>query len=63
VEARDLCNALCHMLDWERTPEDRHRIMRVLIRARIRLERREVVLAITPPLDTEYAPIGWEETT
>ena len=40
-EAHNLCNALCHKLDWRRDPEETARIKRVLTRARARLARRE----------------------
>ncbi len=43
VQARDLCNALCHKLDWKRSDKDVRRINRVLSRARDRLARREQI--------------------
>jgi len=43
VQARDLCNALCHKLDWKRDDKDIRRINRVLCHARDRLARREQI--------------------
>lgn len=41
VQAHNLCNALCHKLDWKRDDKDVRRINRILSRARARLVRRE----------------------
>ena len=43
VQARDLCNALCHKLDWKRDDKDVRRINRILSRARDRLSRRKAI--------------------
>lgn len=40
VQAHELCNALCHKLDWRHDPERVERLHRVLARARTRLARR-----------------------
>jgi len=42
-EARNLCNALCHKLDWKRERQVVERINRILARARVRLARREAL--------------------
>lgn len=42
-QANNLCNALCHKLDWRRDPQDVERISRILSRARARLTRREAL--------------------
>jgi hypothetical protein len=41
VQANDLCNALCHKLDWTHDAQTTHRINCALARARVRLMRRE----------------------
>lgn len=40
-QALDLCNDLCHKLDWSHAPEREAKIRRCLARARARLARRE----------------------
>lgn len=42
-QANNLCNALCHKLDWRHDPEDVARLNHALTRARARLARREAM--------------------